>query len=355
MRVLLVTPDYPPPPGGIQTLVKNLKKGLSELGHDVLVHHHDPDSFEYSVSDLIPRQNSVYSSLSILGGNYIYLNSLYRLTKKKIEEFSPDVVHTLHIGNYSAILAAQENDIPTVVSTHAKELENQDMATKALQSADVVHAVSKFTQGLVYEIAPTAAVEVIPPSIDVFSYKNQFSKDTYAVTIARLVDRKNISTLVRVWEGIEDCSLHIVGDGPNKSKLEVDAENLSNICFHGWLSESEKRKILSEASLFVLTPTKIGDYDAEGFGIVYLEAQATNTPIIASNSGAVREAVGDAGLIAEDEFDVEEIRTNVKTLLNNSDKREECIEAAEERISRFSIQTVAERYQALYRQMEKSN
>jgi phosphatidylinositol alpha-1,6-mannosyltransferase len=65
LRVLLVTLDYPPPPGGIQTVVKNLEEGLRELGHIPSVLHIEASSESRSLTDLLPRRQRLYGFDSI--------------------------------------------------------------------------------------------------------------------------------------------------------------------------------------------------------------------------------------------------------------------------------------------------
>ncbi|WP_227777718.1 glycosyltransferase family 4 protein [Haladaptatus pallidirubidus] len=342
MRILLATPDYPPPPGGIQTVTTNLETGLEELGHDVEVFELNPS--DRSWADIrIPKFQLVHDLFS---RDNLFFRSEFKKSISKIKEFKPDLIHCLHIKNLPVLAAAKRLNIPTVTSIHALELENKSLAQKAYEYTSLVHSVSDFTITL-SKLPSTQGVYKAPPSIDVSSYgngNNTTSGDSLSlISIARMVDRKNLETVVRSVQSVYkqglDCTLTIIGDGPNRSTIEKIASDLPYVDVLGWVSEEQKRKRLSESDAFVLTPRKIG-YDVEGFGIVYIEAQASGTPVIGSNNGGIPEAVGDGGILVDDPLSQQELNSAIHQI-SNDNTREKYAKNAEARVSEFDIATVA--------------
>lgn len=361
--VLLVTPDYPPPPGGIQTLTQNLETGLNESSHTARVLHLDRETISADPIDFVPRRRLGYSFRSAITGRFVHLNAVYRRTKAAIRAHDPDVVHAMHTTDWPALVAAREHGLPAVLSTYALELGNEALAKRAISRADLVHSISRFTDSLVRDIAGQGTVDsrIIPPSIGIGAYRSARSESSgnstgsTVLTVARLVDRKNVATIVEAWKRLdgrrsENDELVVVGDGPNRDGLVAAAADTTNIRFTGWVNEEEKRRLLATSDVFALVPRRFG-FDVEGFGIVYIEAQAAGTPVIGSRHGGVPEAIGDAGLIVDDETDPDEVATAIETLLDDRERRAECESAAQARVDRFDISTVTTRHVAAYRHL----
>lgn len=360
MRVLLVTPDYPPPPGGIQTLVRNLETGLEALGHDPIVLQLDPDDYDRRASDFLPTTRAAASLVSFAPRLYPFYNAVYRATTEAISRHDPDIVHAAHIREWPALSAASELGISSVVSTHAVELGERALASIAFDRADAVHAVSQFTASLIerdHDLEPAA---VIHPSIDLDAYASPTLSQEHGtpntiLSIARFVERKNVGTIIDAWERLSDDvrrdrQLLLAGDGPLYESLRRRAETIDDVRLLGWIDEAEKRRRLREAELFVL-PANGSGYDVEGFGIVYIEAQAAGTPVVGSSVGGVPEAVGDAGLLVDDEHDPAEVARAMERLSSDTDLREHSLRAAERRIGNFDLDHVAEQYVTLYREL----
>ena len=363
MRILLVTPDYPPPPGGIQTLTRGLEVGLDRCGHSVAVVESVPKLFAQTYLSTRPSL-----SLTDLGRlkhllHYPYLNHCYRRVADRIETFDPDVVHVLHVDNWPGLLAARRAAVPTVVTAHGLELREQRSTRHAIELATSVHAVSEFTADLVADVTNRSCetIAVIPPGIDVETYRKttqaRVSADGPVVTIARMVSRKNLRTLLEGWREVDqtirgDCSLIVVGDGPQRDSLESEFSG-DQVTFTGWISETEKRSLLDRAALFTLVPRRSG-FDVEGFGIVFIEAQAAGVPVVGSQTGGVPEAVGEGGLLVEDESDSGEVADAIEILLSDSAVRQDVLESIEARIGQFDLEPIAQKHLMNYSSLVES-
>lgn len=358
MKILVVAFDYPPPPGGIQTLTRNLKEGLEAHGHDVRLLHLNPSSVDLGLEDFIPDPRWIHGVRAFRPRGYPYSNNVYRRTSAEIDVFEPDIVHVMHVRNWPAIEAAKSHDVPSILSTYALELGDEEQAHRAASSANAVHAISDFTRSLVHHVlrGEGTNVYVAPPSIEVEGYSFTPRRDSGpVVSVARFVDRKNLETVVEAWKGLSaeekgGRQLIIVGDGPKRREVDRLAAGADDVEVRGWVSEGEKADLLSDADLFALVP-RAEAYDVEGFGIVYIEAQASGTPVVGSAHGGAPEAIGEAGLVIEDESDPDVVAEAIRRLLTDEEEWERCVEKARARMGEFSIGAVAKKHLSVYEEL----
>jgi phosphatidylinositol alpha-1,6-mannosyltransferase len=264
----------------------------------------------------------------------------------------------MHVRNWSALAAANEAGLPTVLSTYALELEETDLSAAAINAADIVHAISEFTASLVDDaVEGSVETRLIYPSIDISAYQTAHEQVTQekdkapVLTMARFVDRKNIETVIRAWKqmdeaAIADRDLIVAGDGPKREAFERLAADRDDVRFVGWVNGEEKRELLAESAAFVMVPRR-DEFDVEGFGIVYIEAQAAGTPVVGSKHGGAPEAIGDAGIIVDDESDPTNVGVAIETLLD-TDQQTKYEQKAAERIGQFDIPVITEKFLSLY-------
>lgn len=165
-------------------------------------------------------------------------------------------------------------------------------------------------------------VKVIPNGID-FWRINEIKKakeESDVIFAGRLIKEKNVDILIKavklVKEEIPDVKCIIVGDGPEKQKLEKLAYNLrleDNVKFVGFLENYDNLISYMKASkVFVLPSTR------EGFGIVALEANACGLPVITvkHEMNAVRDIItnGKNGFISN--LSVKDIARKILVALN---------------------------------------
>lgn len=130
--------------------------------------------------------------------------------------------------------------------------------------------------------ASAVASKVIGPPIVVF--------------MGRLVSTKGVHILLRALDDLRDCEfqLHIIGDGPDRARLEADVHLLQleeRVVFRGYLGTDEVEQALARAKVVVM-PSLAG----EVFGLVALENMLREKVLIVSEIGALSEVIGDAGL-----------------------------------------------------------
>lgn len=166
---------------------------------------------------------------------------------------------------------------------------------RTLQKADKIIAVHNEAKELFSEFVDESKIDVIPLGVDTteFTFSERQRTDEL-VAIGVLKERKGydilLDALAPVSEVFPDVHLHIFGKGPLRPALQARAKRngvAENVTFHGHVDQDILRKYLAEARAFV-HPSR-----SESFSLVRLEAMATGTPVIVSNTSGAREMVRD--------------------------------------------------------------
>jgi phosphatidyl-myo-inositol dimannoside synthase len=133
-----------------------------------------------------------------------------------------------------------------------------------------------------------------------------------ALCVSRMVPRKGQDTLLRAWPRVRaevggSPLLMLVGDGPYRAELGRLADRLGlndSVLFAGPVPSRELPAYYDAANVFSMPcRTRRGGLDVEGLGIVYLEASATGLPVVGGNSGGAPDAIieGETGFVVPGE------------------------------------------------------
>ena len=261
---------------------------------------------------------------------------------------------------------------PYVVYAHGNEVldamqSDWDGPRRALRSADCVLANSRFTAGLLKQTGvESERIEIVNPGCDVTRFQptsvsDDFRKDVLGphaqgkviLTVGRLVARKGhdvmIRALPRVLKNIPDACYLIVGSGPAKPMLEELTFNMGlhgNVIFMENVGDAELPSIYGMCDVFVMpSRADLGACDVEGFGMVYLEANACGKPVIAGRSGGVADAVvdGETGILVPPDSP-EALAESICRVLTHKEYAERLGQQGRERaILEFSWDAVADR------------
>lgn len=179
-----------------------------------------------------------------------------------------------------------------------------------LDKVDRVVTISEFTRREISKYAPSAKTHVIPCALDV----NRFvpAKDSSLINrnqvlcVGRLdksAKYKGIDTLIRLLPSIEKTcgkalELSIVGSGNDLNRLQEIADGLrlkGRVNFRGRLSFGELIEAYQTGAVFAM-PSWVkemadGSWTGEGFGRVYVEAQACGRPVVVSCHGGAPETL----------------------------------------------------------------
>lgn len=121
-------------------------------------------------------------------------------------------------------------------------------------------------------------------------------REPVVLFVGRLVEKKGVAHLIRamarVREAVPQARLVIGGDGPLRADLVALAGRLGGrVEFVGALDPDGVRRQLAVARVFCLPSVQAANGDAEGFGLVLLEAQASGVPVVTSARGGAREGI----------------------------------------------------------------
>ena len=169
------------------------------------------------------------------------------------------------------------------------------------------------------------------------------------LTMGRLVERKGhdivIKSLPILKKTVPDIHYLIVGDGPYRARLEslVSESGVTGlVTFCGIVSWEELPDYYCLADVFVMVPRMLGRKgDVEGFGIVYIEANALSLPVVASRSGGIVDAVEDNtnGLLVNDPLDINEVASVCGKILLDDGLRQTLSNNAVRWARRFSCES----------------
>lgn len=139
---------------------------------------------------------------------------------------------------------------------------------------------------------PEVQPVIIPNGID-FA-KTYSLKGKSVMFVGNLISRKGVDVLIEAFKGIPDSKLTIVGDGPERSRLEKLASGL-NVDFVGRLEPDEIRQYMADYAKVLVLPAVAG----EGMPNVLLEAMSIGVPVVASDVAGIRDLLenGKAGVL----------------------------------------------------------
>jgi phosphatidylinositol alpha-1,6-mannosyltransferase len=309
-RVLILTPDYPPALGGIQTLVHRVVRGFTTLeAHVVTVDHPRAAAFDAAQAHQVTR---VAAPRRVRRARTVALN---RRALDVAAKYQPDLILSAHIvTSPAAALLGRLRGVPVVQYVYAKEMGAKPLLSRfAIRSADRVIAISRYAAELAREHGGSfTKTELITPGVDLPPgpvVRSPAERPTM-LTVSRLEDRyKGHDILIRALPllraAVPDIEWVVLGEGPLRAGLErmATATGVGDaVRFLGAVDDAERDHWLRSAHLFAM-PSRLpaGGFAGEGFGIVYLEANAHGMPVLAGNVAGALDAVvdGETGVLVD--------------------------------------------------------
>lgn len=348
MNLALITQDFPPEVGGIQTYAFELARRFTKQCRNFFViapYKEQSAQVDHKLSYPVYRircENHFLGLKSMLSAPAL-------LAKNNIRQ----VFHTQWQTLPASVFARRLGVVDRIyVAVHARELLFNPFEgvpvlqqgyewykRKMLAHVDLFFPVSNFMADLLQQYGVMEnRIQVVNNGTDPEKFYPLDTgearksigigadKQKILLSTARLVSRKGIDTTLKAFKRVlknhpDSCYL-IVGDGPERTKLQKLAEELNiseAVKFTGLIPHEQLIEFYNACDVFVM-PSKTERPNIEGFGIVYLEANACRKPVIGTFSGGIPSAIvnGETGLLVQ-ERDPDALAEAIEYLFSNSD------------------------------------
>ncbi len=371
MKIGLVCPYNIFKGGGVQECVMALKDGLNRRGHEALVITPQPRKHNGERRDGIILVGGATGVRSFHTTAQVSVSVDTEALQTMLDDEKFDVLHfhepwvpilsrQILTRSASRNVATFHAKLPETVVTRSIERIITPYTRAVLKYLHELTAVSDAAAQYLSSLT-TEPIEVVPNGIDLKKYKTKAgrtaAKDKKSILyVGRLEKRKGVIHLIRAFALLAEkqpVELILAGEGPDRSKLETYvAENrIPNVKFLGFVAESEKLRLLSEADLFC-SPALYG----ESFGIVLLEAMAVGLPLVAgANPGYKSVMKGRGSISIADPENHADFARRLELLLNDEDLRKLWQEWAGTYVKQFDYDKVIDRYEKIYERALKTS
>jgi len=309
-KVLIITSEFPPLPGGIGNHAFLLSKYLQKNGFEVSV----VTDFRSPKEDTVFDQNQKFAIYRIQRNKWTYLNRIKKgfslATKNEIIIVSGKF--SLWLGALLKCFFPKKNALAVL---HGSELKAggsiaQKMTKWSLAKFDTLIAVSEFTKKQALTINPNLKIEVINNGIEFQNFKRELKvkpNAVHLVTVGNVTYRKGQQNMIKalplLQEKFPEVQYHCIGIPTEQKAFSTLAKSLGvtgQVVFHGMVSDEKRNEILEKSTLFVML-SQIVNNDFEGFGIALLEANAMGIPVIGSSDSGIADAIknGESGFLVD--------------------------------------------------------
>ena len=316
-KILVITNDFGPRTGGIETFVIGLLERIK--GQEVIVF----TSAQGNTAEYDQKWLDEFGIQVIRDRSKILLPSL-RVTKRAKAIIQLHDIEVIVFGAAAPLAlmapALRKSGVEKIVAlTHGHEvwwakIFPFNLAMKRIgKSVDHLTYLGEFTRNAIAQSLTKKSADAmvkIAPGIDTAHFIPQpdsiqkritlgLENKKIIISVGRLVHRKGQDKLIEamptILQSVPNAHLLLVGEGPYRSHLEKLANNLSlneSITFLGRILYDKLPNYLSAADVFVMpSRSRFFGLEVEGLGIVYLEASACGIPVVAGNSGGAPDAV----------------------------------------------------------------
>lgn len=371
MKIGIVCPYNLSLPGGVQQHVFEQAQELKKRGHLVKIITPKPrTALVFDDKDVLflgqsrriktPQRTSVDVSVSVDSDAIDALLTKHKfdiihiheplvpiLARQMLPRITVPVVGTFHAAVPETVLA---KSIAGGIAPFVKSV------VKHLQA---VTAVSSAATSYIGKYVSTEDVTIIPNGVDLQTYTKLARSVTRKniLYVGRLEKRKGVSYLIDAFALFHKRHprerLIIAGDGPDRYKLErqVDELGLTDcVDFLGYVSEQEKVDLLRGCLVYV-SPALYG----ESFGIVLIEAMATDAVALGGNNSGYSTVLTDIGAIGLiNPLDTELFASRLELLMYNETLRTMWSKWAAKSVKQYSYKKIVDGYEKLYKQLYKA-
>ena len=366
-RHLLVTNDFPPKVGGIQSYLWELWRRLP--ADDIAVHttpHTGASVFDADQAFVVTRSREPV---------LLPTPTVVRRVRNLAERQGAELVvwdPALPVGH-----AARRVGRPYAVVLHGSEVTvpgrlpmARSILARVLRGASLVICAGNYPAAEAERAAGcTLPTVVVPPGVDTDRFRPLDEGERASVrrelglpvdaplvvSVSRLVPRKGMDTLIRSAARLgrtePDLVVAIAGSGRDRRRLEgLVASTGAPVRLLGRVPEELLPGLYGAGDVFaMLCRSRWGGLEQEGFGIVFLEAAAAGVPQVAGESGGAAEAVAHerTGLVMGRPDAVAQVACTLSDLLGDRERRTEMGREARRRAeAEFSYDVLARRLRA---------
>lgn len=218
--------------------------------------------------------------------------------------------------------------------------------------ADTVITISEYCKERIREFySVRGPIGVVPELIDLDGWRELFRANPVVkspgeftiLCVCRFYPRKRVGLLLEAANVLRDripgLRVRIVGGGPDAASLKARCGDLRLESIVTWVGEASRCELAREynrADIFCLPSVQ------EGFGIVFLEAMAAGTPVVAARAAAVPEVVHD-GVLVEPES-AEALADGIQQLWSDPVRRSEIAQLQKVDVEQYEMRRVAARF-----------
>jgi len=308
-RVAIISPYALSVFGGVQEQALAMSRELSRRGVEVLLvvpdekdqeNHDTPARVERFGRRVSMRANGSRAPLTLSP------SAAFR-ARAAVRDFGPDVVH-FH-EPFAPVLGwatLRAHEVASVATFHRSGDGPATRLTKPLlrrlaRGVDVALSVSPAARDTL-AAASGLASEVLFNGFETDRFvasPRQRGHEIIVFTVGRLEERKGVAVAIEAVRRHNDRArvpwqLVVAGDGPERARLQALAAHDERVVFLGAVDDEQKRAWLRRATVFVAPATR-----GESFGMVLLEAMASEVAVVASDIEGYRQAAdGHATLVA---------------------------------------------------------
>lgn len=371
VTTLVVTNDFPPRVGGIESFVLAMVQRLP--AGSVVVHTaRQPGDAAFDAALPFPV---IRDPSRIL----LPTPAVTRRVVGTARAYGADAVWfgaAAPLGLMAASLRRRAAVQRTVATSHGHEVWwatmplTRQLLRRIGDTNDVVTYLGEYTRGRIASaLTAEAAARMVqlPPGVDTELFSPEVDgwpvRETYdlrdrlvIVCVSRLVTRKGQDTLIRalplVQRTVPRAALLLVGDGPARSRLErlAGAKGVADdVVFTGSRPWAQLPPYVAAGDVFAMPcRTRRLGLEVEGFGIVFVEAAASGLPAVAGRSGGAPDTLDDGRTgVVVDGRSTEEVADCLARLLLDTPLRRRLGEAGRRRADEFRWTEVASRLQGL--------
>lgn len=380
MRLMIVSSEFPPGPGGIGTHAYQVARLMSFRGHQVSVL--TPQDFVDTSEIRAFNPDQPFKIVRFRPLPLPPLKAGYRaaLVARELGSFKPDgILATGQRAVWLTAAMAGRAEIPWVAVGHGTEFGSRatwirNVTRWSFERASAVVCVSQYTHDQMLSLGVTAHRSVVihngadaarftvRPDDEVRSEQRRLGLEgkRLIITVGRVSERKGQDVVIRalpnVHRHIPNAHYLIVGMPVWQRSFETLAERLgvaSYVHFLGRVDDDSVVRLLNCSDIFAMTSRRTDNGDFEGYGIAVAEAALCGKPAVVSTDSGLAEAIvdGKTGL-GVPENDPDATASALVRLLSDSEERATMGRMARERaLEKQTWEQVVSKYDALLREV----